>query len=517
MDILKQTSQFTKIEQNIAEDLLKEFAPNELVYSTSTRSHPIENKKFDKNFCGRLVRQPQFRNCTFTEVDFSGIDGTASGWINCKINNSLFKDAGMNYSDFSGSHFLLDTRIINTGCSECNFTNTLFQNSVCDGTTFDRSFFINSIIKDCKFTHCSFIDGTFRNTAIENTVLTQASLEYATFQNITWGDNTILPFWGILKSYNGLDSIKKTQNKVYIQASINGSKILCERFIEMLNDLQPYFWKRKDFFVLANINIFLGHQKTALKYMLEGLRYSLDNRDFRMIRHLCELAANNHFFTREQLHLLYNILTSNDTLLKMNDHEYQIYIDELDTIKRLLIDNPYSMPQMVITYKTDYPDDTYEYLFCLVNFIEKSIKKYLPQASYYFTVHRNSPPTAEIFLSDTLINLYYFFVATTPLLIITAGKALSGLKSLLETQGIDLDNKIKRKELERKDLEIEHMRLENEKLRQELNKSNHQNKLDNDQSKEDILLENICSVSFKIKSVNTDEVPIREFEIEKEK
>ena len=92
MDILKQTSQFTKIEQNIAEDLLKEFAPNELVYSTSTRSHPIENKKFDKNFCGRLVRQPQFRNCTFTEVDFSGIDGTASGLINCKINNSLFKE-----------------------------------------------------------------------------------------------------------------------------------------------------------------------------------------------------------------------------------------------------------------------------------------------------------------------------------------------------------------------------------------------------------------------------------------
>lgn len=507
---------FSKIETLAAEDIIKEIAPNSFIGGDCQLS-PIENKTFDKEYQGSLARQPKYKNCYFTEVYFDGIDGVSSSILDCYFTQSRFKDAGLDFSDFTGSHFLSCTKIINCGCSDCNFTETEFENILADGCTFCRCFFTNANIKDTVFVHCSFEDTIFENTHFYNTNLTQASLEFSTFQHVHFQD-TVLPFWGVLKSFNALQNVKLYEDEVSIQASINAKKLSAKEFLHMLDTLQPYFYKQKEYFILANINIFYGHQNIALKYILEGLRYYLDSRDFRQIRYLCQLASNNHFFSRDQLHFLYNVLAANEGLSKMNHHEYQIYLNELDNIKRILIDNPYFMPQMTITYHTAFKSDDYESLAVFLHFIDHSIKEHIPQCSYYLTIRRNSPPIVESFISDTLPNLYSYFLIVAPLLI-GMNKAVVMLKEALEAKGIALDNKYKKQSLRLQELEIEHKKLENIKLKAEIDKN---------KEKEDSFLEkkenldlkllvniqnNINSASFSIKSMYGEDIPIREYTI----
>lgn len=508
---------FSEIESEIADSIIKEIDPNSDKNNGYQRPKPIEGQNFDEHYRGKLVRQPQYKNCTFSKVNFDGIDGISSSVIDCRLFSSNFKDAGLDYSDFSATHFLRDTTIINCGCSNCNFTNSHFRNTYIESTTFSHTFFINTVITDTIFMHCSFEDAIFDNATLENAVLTQASLEFTTFHNVKFR-NVTLPFWGILKSFNGLQNISVNSDEITIQSSINAKKLSAKEFMEILNTLQPYFYKRHEYFILTNISIFLGHQNNALKYMLEGLRYNLDIKDFRMIRYLCQLASNNHFFTREQLHIIYNVLIVNDNLSLMNNHEYQIYVNELDSIKRLLIDNPYSMPQMVITYKTTFAPHDYEALVTFLKFIDNSIQKYVSQCSYYLAIRRNSPPIIETFISDVLPNLYnYFFIVTT--IIIGMNKGVSMFKEALEAKGVFLDNKSKEQVLELQELEMEQKRLENIKLKGEIDKQKEEATYTSNQiKKSDLILEshiqeNIESIEFSIKSVHAGTIPIREYTV----
>lgn len=469
---------FSEVEYKCAETILAEIAFDG-VRKVEDNSPYWEDLDFDEQYNGSCVAHPYFNRCNFNGTKFIGINGIASHILDCYFKKVEFRDSGMAFSDFSGTHFIEKTLLINCSCTESSFLDVNFSDVFAEGSVFDKSYFINTVFERTKFCHCSFEDALFQNTLITNCDLIHANLEYANFQNVRL-TAVNLPFWGILRAFGGLQTIQKYPDST-IQYADSSKRLSINRFLELLPDLQAYFAKKNEYFILANINIFLGNQKAALYYVMNGLKHSLEQRDFRMIRYLCRLASINHFFTSKELRQLYQALVANSQVSQMNDHQYQLYLREISEIKRLLIDNPFSRPQMIITCSTDIDSQDYIGLASLMQFFEQVIYRELPQCSYYYSVRHNSPPILEYFLSDLLPNLYTF-ASVISLALLGASSSLNIYQKMLDCQSKRLSNKFEKKTQEEKirnvklqndllESQIEHQKLVNEKLRAEITDS----------------------------------------------
>lgn len=144
--------------------------------------------------------------------------------------------------------------------------------------------------------------------------------------------------------------------------------------------------------------------------MMFGLHYCLGNRNFRMLRYLCKLASRNHFFTKKQLRQMYDTLRYHEGTHSMTHHEYQVFLFEMDGIKKLLIDRPFDASQMTITIKTGISSDDMDSAAAVLAVINKAIETYAPQASTHVTMRHNSPFIFEIFSSDSVTTLYNLLV-----------------------------------------------------------------------------------------------------------
>lgn len=511
---------FSEVECKNAEELLQEIASDKSAGHSDNSPH-LENLKFDSKYNGSSVAHPFFKKCDFDGTTFAGINGIASNILNCCFRRVEFRDSGMAFSDFSGTHFVENTTLINCSCTECSFLNAEFSDVFAEGSVFDRSYFIDTKFINTEFCHCSFEDTLFQNVNVKSCNLIHANLEYASFRNLR-ADESNFPFWGILRTFGGLETVRRCENST-IQYSDGAKKFTAEQFLACLMDLQPYFAQKHEYFILANINIFYGKQKDALYYIMIGLKHSLKQRDFRMVRYLCRLASTNHFFTSKELRQLYEALVTNSQISLMNDHQYQLYLREIAEIKRLLIDNPFFRPQMVITCSTEFDPEDYEGLGDFLRFFEQTIHRKLPQCSYYYSVRHNSPPVLEYFLSDILPNLYTLVnVIVFSLWGMSGGLAVFQKLTDIQAKRISnvhdkksLEARVQRQTLENRLLEeqIHNQKLLNEKLEQELCAL---------RKKEPVILTEDCPVPtalrgkvkeihFTIQSSDPASIPLREY------
>lgn len=514
-----------------AEKILYSFAPDHFSNEDYVSTF-IENMIFDENYQAQCVKQPLYKKCTFNNVNFDGINGISSKIIECDFYNSKFKDAGMTYSDFSGTKFCDKTILDNCGCTKSNFSNVCFSELLANASVFDKSFFINSIFYNTKFLHCSFEDSLFDNVKIKNCDMINACLEFSTFKNIKF-ENVILPFWGVLKSFGLLQEIQN-KDSIIIKYARYSKELTVSEFMNSLVKLEPYFYKKEEYFVLANINIFLKKQNDALYYLLLGVDKGLRESDFRSIRYLCKLASSNYLFSKENLRKLYNAIVNNMHLSGLNNHEYQLYLQETDEIKKLLIDNPFNMAQMNISFETDIDEKDYSSQGEFINLIESEIKILIPSASYYYNVRHNSPVVYDFLISAdpnllynfaNHISIILFGICTTTTVF---RQTLSDLNLVLDPTDkiISIYNKLRdsKTEHEQKKLdviktqhEIDNLVLEKENLvldkkKKELEIVELQNKLakfNNGQT--------VKTVNFSIKTSNLEDIPIRNFVFESDK
>ena len=376
---------YSEIQYNNALDILQKLDPKSFD-GDDYNSPVIENEYFDENYPGKCVKQPHYKNCSFVGTKFDGINGISSNIINCNFEKSRFKDAGMAYSDLSESKFNLETIFYNCGFTKCNFTGTIFSDFTAEASVFDESYFVDSEIKNSDFIHCSFDNAVFKNTSFYNCDLIHCDFEYATFKNVKF-DNVILPFWGVLKSFDLLKEIYyQKENNIIIKYSDTSNELTVQQLINYFDTLQSYFIKKEEYFVLANINIFLGNQEKALYALLMGIDQAIKNVDFRVVRYLCKLASKNVLFSREDLQELYDAIVNNSYISEMNSHEYMIYSEQIREIKNLLIDNPFFMPQVSLTFKTSISPDDYISQTKLIEFIEKEIYSNIPNCHFYYNV-----------------------------------------------------------------------------------------------------------------------------------
>lgn len=468
MELSFSNTRFSEAEFLCAKKILENIDPEHFA-ETDCMSPLLESQVLDATFQGSLIQKPYFRNCTFSGTLFDGNNAVESSIISCSFLGATFRDVCMNYSNLTSTNFI-STLLDNCGCSNCDMSGVKITQSTVSGCDFIRSFFGNAEISETSFIHCSFEEADFLDTELTDVDLSQASFDYAHFNSVKL-INSILPFWSALRSHGCLNALQHSEN-VQIKYSSDAKGISVAEFLSKLESLLPYFYKKRQHFVLANVCIFLGRQKDALAYIIEGLQESIQSRDFRTIRHLCELAAQNQFFTIKQLRQLYELLISEHAIHGMSHHEYQLYLAEIREIRHFLVENPYGLPRMVITMQTTLAEDDYIGLSSLLKFWDDSIRSFLPQSIYHISIYRNSPPWLEISICETIVQLLPYLLMIGTIVFGAANKSVKFLQNISTARGLQLDNKEKKthlKEMQRQDkLKTEQLRLENEKLQLEI-------------------------------------------------
>lgn len=470
MEILTQGTMFSELEYLTAKNILKDFS-TEHFSDSDYFSAPISGQAFDATFQGSCVRKPNFTNCSFLGTQFEGNDATAALLIECEFNRVVFRDVCMNYSNLTSSKFH-STAFDNCGCSNCDFSGMRMSNSKTTGCSFMRSYFYEAEILATAFIHCSFEEAVFKNTRFVDVDLSQAGLDYATLDTVSF-IRTTLPFWSVLRSFGGLDALRRSTD-TQLRYSFDSRAIPASEFFSKLESLQAYFYRKKLYFELANVFIFFGKQRDALACILKGLQESIQNRDFRSIRHLCKLASKNRFFSKQQLRQLYDLLVSKDAVSDMNHHEYVLYQAEIQEIKHQLVENPYGLPRITILIQTSFSPDDYTSLAVLLHFIDQLVAYYLPQCIYHISIYRNSPPLLELSICESFFGLFLLLSALATTVFGAANKSVSLFQAICQANGLRLDNREKKahlKAVEEQDaLKTEHMRLENKLLQLQIAK-----------------------------------------------
>lgn len=125
-------------------------------------------------------------------------------------------------------------------------------------------------------------------------------------------------------------------------------------------------------------------------------------------------------------------------------------------IKNMLIDKPFKMPQAVIKIYTNIQPDDYNSLSILLQQIDQIINTKLPQSIKHISLRHNSPDVLELFVSESLPNLLLFIGCFSSIVMGTTQiiKSIQNtVKNHKEIIGIELDNLIKKQELEKLKLE----------------------------------------------------------------
>ncbi|MGN1268028.1 MAG: pentapeptide repeat-containing protein [Candidatus Aphodocola sp.] len=372
----------------------------------------IINKKFGADFDGNKIRKSKYINCQFSNVDFNGTSGESSIMTNCRFYDCSFENARFDNSDFTDSKFLPSSNkntLTACGFSNSNFTNVQLNSLNISGSNFVESWFQDSELDNTFFVCCNFEGALFDNVEINNCNFSKASLEFVEFNNCI-ANNSIFQIFSILHSYNGLKLIEKYKDCVYLKFPDSDKQITGNTFLSILDEIEAYFYYKKDFFALANISIFFGKSDNAFKYILFGLDDSFKKKDFKLIRYICKLASLNLFFTKAQLSQLYSFLQNNEQISELNYFEYNNYLNEMDNIKKILIDNPYNLPQMKISIETDIDYNDTDNVAEIIKYINKTYNLVSPDSPTYLTISHNSPDIFDFFLSSDPEILHNTFI-----------------------------------------------------------------------------------------------------------
>jgi uncharacterized protein YjbI with pentapeptide repeats len=443
---------YSKQELKHAESMLASLDPDRFKNFDYYHSDII-NKSFDSRFDGNKMRKSYYRNCRFKNVVFDGTAGESSIIKECVFMDCSFENARFDNSDFTGTSFLPNkstNKLAACGFSNSNFTNSTLNGLSISGSNFVESWFDNTIIENTSFICCNFEGSLFDNVRIANCDFSKASLEYVEFNDCVFSKSTFQIF-SMLHSFNGLKYIEQHKDEVELKFPDSKKQISGRVFLDILDEIEAYFYYKKDFFALANINIYYGKTETAFQYILQGLDDSFNNKDFKLIRYICKLASLNLFFTKSQLSQIYSILQNNSHINELNHYEYKNYLDEMDNIKKILIDNPFNLPQMKISIETDIDYNDTENVAEIIKYINKSYNLVSPDSPTYVTITHNSPDIFDFFLSNNPDILNNTFVVLSILLLGVTNATINMVQKHKQNQLLDYQKTIAMIDLKEKE------------------------------------------------------------------
>lgn len=410
-----------------------------------------------------------FIDCFFKETSFNNFDCTDYYFNDCKMEtnkicNSSFDFLGMVECDISSSywnnssfnHSIVKSLNLNDiSIQACNFQGCIISNSNFNNITINCSDFKGSVIENCIF---------------DTIEMKETDLQFIEFRGDVTIQNSSFLLEDILHCFNGISMVEKNKKDIFLKLFDESKLISGEVFLASLEKMIGYFVSIYDYFSIANIMIFLGDKQSAFEAIMQGIKYSLAQRDFKLIRYLCKLASISSLFNTNNLKQIYNFLKSNSLVFELSQFEYKRYIYELNEIKQLLLDNPTDLSQLRISIVTTINEYDYKKLSEILKMIDDIAISQIPQTSKSVTIRHNSSPIIEILLNDSICLLIPYFT----LLCAVVGKSIKYIDKILDL--VKKHEEIINDKLSNKkaNLEITNLKLSNQLKEIELKKAKYE-------------------------------------------
>ncbi len=461
-----------------------------------------------------------FYYCNFNQIEFNDFDCSDYYFDNCNLTNCKSKNSNFKYMGMISSN-------INNDMNKNSIKSNSFEHSIIECSKFyklnlEACSFQNIYINDCIFknieiTSCDFKGSIIKNCTIDDVKFYDTSFQFVEFENVKVKNSSFL-FNDVLHSFYGINMVEQNKNRVFIKFSDKSKQITGNEFIHTLDKIVPYLLSENDFFALANISIYTGNQDDAFNYILNGLKFNLEQKNFESIRYLCKLASLNPLFSKKDLNLFFEALKSDIVSSKLNRFEYVHYTHELSEIKKLLIYNPSKLTQMTITVKSTFYEYDYEKISYILKIIDSTANKIIPQSSKQVSIRHNSPPIFEIVLNNDIVSLLPYFA----LLCTVFGNSIKYVQKIYELmmkkyelEGQKISNEVKKEELHEKQLsnELKKEEINERKLSSELKKI----EIEREKIKNQILLENLDKIKYEYNQkdyeMNGDEISSISYEL----
>lgn len=356
-------------------------------------SYGIKNVPDD--FTGQRIKNGHYEGCNFNKNSFKYAGASGTRFRTCTLNDCIIQGANMQFCDFSNSHIqssnnteaMIDASNLNQSC----FYNTELHNLHIENSSISQSQFFETKIYDCNFTHTTLQDNNFRDAVIQSSSFIGCNMEFSILHN-TILENVILPFHQIPYIFNGLESISLPENSVKITSSMKNAPILnVEEYLKLLPVFSHYYLEEREYFPLANIALFEKEQALAQKYIYEGLKEYIRQRDFRRLKSLCRLAVIHGDFERHFLSELYFRIVHYFMSVELTAGEQYQFNLHIDEIKNILFDNT-EKSHIVLALKTNLTIEDSEEFISLLYTLEDCLQyNKIPNNEYSFEIKHNSP------------------------------------------------------------------------------------------------------------------------------
>ena len=365
---------------------------------------------------------------------------TGSYFSDVKFSDSNFDESNLQYCQFIQSEFS-NTIFSSTNLSYSNFYNTIF----------DHVSFKGSTVSEILFEKCSFRNCSFSSSMMENTIFNDCILETVRFEktNVEYMElkscnvkNLYLPISQIPYIFGIVDYLAEEKIKVNTDEKI----ISISEYIQIQQSLVIYYTSINEYFPLTNIYFSTGDINSAYCSIIEGMKQSIIQRNFRMLKFYCKQAAKGNIFDYNKLRELYQIIEHYVNITEMNIYEQRSFIYNVAEIRSLLIDNIYDLPTARIELQTNIDSVESSKVIQFIEYID-AVTELCTQKISHIEYRHNSEVNFVTYLSAH----YEEILLVISTLMIFANNAWDNIqKRILTNQEIQL-NKIK---IEKEKLEL---------------------------------------------------------------
>ncbi len=357
-----------------------------------------DNRDFGSEFPGSLIEKPRYNNCRFNFSRFKASNGAFSIFNVCKFYDCFFSGANFNYCNFSGCDFERKEKFLieNTGFNFSQFINVNFKKIRFEGVSFRDIYLENSTFNACDIKDSSFERAIIKNTKFTNMDLRNIGIRYCRFHDDVKFDNIIFPILDLVTNI-GLSNIFE-KNVGSVKFSLGNKKEV--DFVtakELIFKLIPYYMETRQYFSVLNIYL-INKQTEKISYLLpKAIDYSIKQEDFDSLYNICQFIANVGLFNKKELHKIYNIIKSEIQPDKVPYNVKKGYINYIDEIKNILLNNSNEYPCATIELTTNIKCNEPENLTPIVIDTEKVIRNINPDITSKIEISHHSP--YELFIT----------------------------------------------------------------------------------------------------------------------
>lgn len=362
------------------------------------KDQAIKAHFFSKNFEITRFKSGKYDECTFDNCTFNMVGLSGTHFLSCELNDCDFNDSNMQFCEFSQNSKLrgIDTtaNIRNSNLSQSMFCKCELEKVRFKSTTISQARFINTSFQDVYWESCTLQDNMFDNIVMQEVSLVGCNLEYSNFKNVTFKEKVTLPFHQIPYAFGLLEYLKYYPDTIQIGSiSLGENSISTKEYIDLLPDLFSYYLDMDEYFPAINIALFNQDYDQVNSLIEIGIQCYIHSNDFRKIKGICKLIADNPFYDQHYMTQLYFKLVKYYNKISVTEYEKYQYSLHINDIKKILTEFDDTAPIAQLYLKTDITSADTDKLGVFCQFIEQCLGDYgISNENYFLEIRHNSLP-----------------------------------------------------------------------------------------------------------------------------